>query len=143
MYTSRAEQIVQTMLQGDLFSQWLGIKCLQVEAGRVVVEMMVRPEMVNGFGIAHGGISYSLADTALAFASNGHGPQCLSIDTSINHLAKIYPGDRLIAEAIEESKDARLAVYLVRIHNQDLVLVASFKGMVYRTKREWPENETI
>ena len=66
----RAEKIVSKMINGDAFSQWLGINVIKVSEGFCKLEMRVRKEMTNGFNIAHGGISYSLADSALAFAAN-------------------------------------------------------------------------
>jgi acyl-CoA thioesterase len=135
-----ASRIVSRMYQGDAFSQWLGIEVVHVEPGKAVLSMTVREEMTNGFGIAHGGICYSLADSALAFASNGHGRQALSIDTSIQHLAPVNPGDTLRAEAVEEHQSNRLGHYRVRITcNQNEALVALFKGIVYRTDKPWED----
>jgi len=103
--------------------------------------MTVREEMTNGFDIAHGGISYSLADSALAFAANSDGIQSLSVETSISHTKKVMSGDILIAETQEISKDEKNAVYDINITNQDNIEVAHFQGKVYRTEREWfPKN---
>ena len=96
--------------------------------------------MTNGFDIAHGGISYSLADSALAFAANSDGIQSLSVETSIAHTKKVMSGDTLIAETQEVSKNDKSAVYNINITNQDNIEVAHFKGKVYRTKREWFPN---
>ena len=79
---NRAKEIVAKMISGDAFSKWLGITVLEVSKGFCRLEMIVRKEMTNGFNIAHGGISYSLADSALAFAANSDGIQSLSIETS-------------------------------------------------------------
>ena len=92
MEKDKAFQIVDTMYQGDAFSQWLGIERKAVKAGYCCLEMTVTDAMTNGFGIAHGGISYSLSDSALAFASNAHGEQSVSIETSISHTRKIQIG---------------------------------------------------
>ena len=100
--------------------------------------MTVRKDMLNGFGIAHGGIAYSLADSALAFASNSQGKQALSIETSINHLEKLFEGDTIVAEAKEESLKSSLGIYKVEITNNQK-LVALFKGLVYRTQKDWEE----
>jgi acyl-CoA thioesterase len=78
--------IIDGMFNNDLFSQWLGIERLQQGIGHCKLRMIIRKEMCNGFGIAHGGITYSLADSALAFASNSHGQEALSIETSISHI---------------------------------------------------------
>ena len=92
--------------------------------------------MLNGFQIAHGGIAYSLADSALAFASNSHGKQALSIDTSINHFEKVVEDDQLVATATEESLKPKVGCYRVEIKKQEK-LVALFKGTVYRSSKEW------
>ena len=122
---------VQKMYERDLFSQWLGIRRIEEGPGYCILEMDVRPEMVNGFGIAHGGITYALADTALAFASNAHGVQAVSIETSINHIKPVRPDDVLRAVAEETSLTRRLGIYHIRILRED-DLVAHFKGVVYR-----------
>ena len=132
-----AEQVVDKMINGDAFSQWLGIEVMMVSEGFCKLEMTVRDEMTNGFNIAHGGISYSLADSALAFAANSDGTQSLSIETSISHTKKVLAGDTLIAETKEISKTNKSAVYSIRITNQENTEVAKFKGKVYRTKKKW------
>ena len=136
-----ANKIVDKMINGDAFSQWLGIEVLEVAEGFCKLKMIVRDEMTNGFNIAHGGIAYSLADSALAFAANSDGIQSLSIDTSISHTKKVMNGDKLIAETEEVSKNEKNAVYNISITNQNNITVAHFKGTVYRTKKEWfPKN---
>jgi acyl-CoA thioesterase len=135
--TEKARDIVDQMYSKDAFSQWLGIQRLMVEPGRCRLQMTVREEMTNGFKIAHGGITYSLADSALAFAANGHGVQSLSIDTSINHLKPVKIGDVITAEAKEVNVTRRTGIYQIEITNQDDELVAVFKGVVYRTERLW------
>ena len=132
-----AEKIVNTMINGDAFSKWLGIEVMKVSEGFCKLEMTVRDEMTNGFNIAHGGISYSLADSALAFAANSDGVQSLSIETTISHTKKVLSGDRLTAETKEISKNEKNAVYNISITNQEDVEVAHFKGTVYRTKKKW------
>jgi acyl-CoA thioesterase len=129
-------QIVDTMMSKDAFSQWLGIEVLNIEAGTCTLKMVVRAEMLNGFGIAHGAITYALADSALAFASNSHGRQALSVDTSINHIEALRVGDTIIALAKEESLKNRFGVYTIQVL-KDETLVAHFKGTVYRTEKEW------
>ena len=133
----KAEEIVSKMINGDAFSQWLGIEVMTVSEGFCKLEMTVRDEMTNGFKIAHGGISYSLADSALAFAANSDGVQSLSIETTISHTKKVMSGDRLTAETKEISKNEKNAVYNINIRNQDDITVAHFKGTVYRTKKKW------
>lgn len=129
--------IIRSMYAKDLFSQWLGIEILETGAGISRLKMKVRAEMCNGFGLAHGGITYSIADTALAFASNSHGRYALSIDTSIAHILSVKEGDELTAVAEEKSLSHKIGVYEVSITNQKEQLVALFRGTVYRTEQEW------
>lgn len=130
------EKIIEQMYEGDLFSRWLGIRRLEEGPGYCSLEMEVRPEMVNGFGIAHGAITYALADSALAFASNSHGRKAVSIETSINHIKPLYPGDIIKAITEETTISHKLGIYHIRITRGE-ELVAHFKGMVYRKSDEW------
>lgn len=124
------------MMDHDAFSKWLGIEVIAVEAGSATLRMTVREEMTNGFGIAHGGISYSLADSALAFASNGGGNQSVSLETAIHHLKPVHMGDTLEARATLLNETRRTGLYQIDIFKDD-VRVAFFKGTVYRTGNEW------
>ncbi len=136
---SNAKQIVQRMWEADAFSQWLAINRDHIEEGSAVLSMIVRPEMCNGFGIAHGAITYALADSALAFASNSRGKTALSLETSISHIHPVYTGDRLTATTTEKHSGHRIGIYEIMIHNQDSKLVALFKGTVYYKN---PESST-
>lgn len=129
--------IVEQMMNGDAFSQWLGIKVLKVEPGRSELSMVVQPEMVNGFTIAHGGISYSLSDSALAFAANAHGKKCVSIETSISHTRPVTIGDTLIARCTELNRGRTLGIYEVKVSNQNDKLIALFKGTVHISEENW------
>lgn len=133
----KPDAIVAQMMQEDAFSQWLGIEVLEVGAGYSKIQMQIRPEMVNGFGIAHGGISFSFADSAFAFASNSRGQHAVSVDTSINHLAVVRVGDVLTAVAEELHLGRRLAHYQVSVYRGAEEKVALFKGMVYRKEQTW------
>ena len=98
--------------------------------------------MLNGFAIAHGGISYSLADSALAFASNSHGIQAVSVETSISHTKAVKEGDVLTAVSEESSLSRSIGVYHITVTNQRSEIVALFKGTVYRTGKPWfPEDQ--
>lgn len=131
------KEIVDQMMTNDFFSQWLGVDVLEVGEGYSKLQMIVRKEMLNGFGIAHGGITYSFADSALAFASNSHGIQAVSIETSISHTKPVVEGDELIAIVKEESKTNKIAIYSITVINQNSHVVALFKGTVYRTGKGW------
>ncbi len=133
----QAQSIVDQMYKQDFFSQWLGIQRLEDSAGKSVLRMTIRKEMLNGFGIAHGGITYSLADSALAFASNSRGRHAVSIETSISHIESLREGDIITASAEEESLGNRIAIYRIIVKNQNDQTVALFKGTVYRTSRDW------
>ncbi|WP_114490785.1 PaaI family thioesterase [Candidatus Ulvibacter alkanivorans] len=132
----KAEEIPKKMLNQDAFSQWLGIEILEVEKGRCKVAMTLRKEMLNSMGKAHGGISYSLADTAFGFAANTHGKFAVSIETSINHIEALNEGDYLTAESVIEKVNTKLGFNIVEVKRGD-ELVALFKGVVYRTAKDW------
>ena len=132
-----ARRVVDAMMARDAFSQWLGISVLEVGAHAVTVRMTVREEMLNGFRVCHGGVTFSLADSALAFASNTHGRVTMSIENSISYPVAISAGDVLTARAEEESASNRLAFYRVTVRRQDGLVVALFRGTVYRTNQEY------
>ena len=134
-----ATKVVDTMFDSDWFSQWLGIERVSIQPGSATLRMKIKKEMLNGFQIVHGGIYYSLADSALAFASNSYGIKSVSIETSISHLKPCKEGDVLTAITKEISVSNKIALYQIDIHNQHDVLVAVFKGTVYRTGKPWFE----
>lgn len=133
----QARAIVEKMLKNDEMSRWLGITVTKFEPGNVVCELTVTPQMVNGFHIAHGGITYSLADSALAFSVNSYGIHAVSVETSISHLKPVHVTDVLRTETTQLSLTKNIGVYLVAVYNQDHTEVASFKGTVYRTGKPW------
>ena len=124
------------MLSLDPFSSWLGIEILECEIGRCKVAMTVREEMLNSMGKAHGGITYALADTAFGFAANTHGKFAVSIETSINHIEAVEAGDYLIAEAVIDVTKTKLGFNVIEVKRGD-EMVALFKGVVYRTAKDW------
>ena len=136
------QNIINKMFDQDAFSQWLGIQIVDVSEGYCQIKMTVRKEMLNGFQIAHGGIAYSLADSALAFASNSHGRKSLSVETSISHMVSVKAGDMLTAMTKELSRSDKIGIYLITITNNENQEIANFKGTVYRTSKNWLlENE--
>jgi len=134
---NNANKIVNAMFEGDAFSKWLGIEIVEVDEGFCELKMVVREEMTNGFKIAHGGVTYSFADSALAFASNSHGRKSVSVETSISHTKQCLVGDVITAKAIEKSISNKIAIYDITITNQKNEIVALFKGTVYRTSKDW------
>lgn len=131
-----AADITAAMMAKDRFSQWLGLEVVMVNPGECVLSMRVREEMVNGLGVAHGGITFSLADSAMAFASNGQGRHAVSIDNSISHLMPVRVGDVLTARATEENLGGSIGHYRVVVFNQEGQMVALFRGIVFR-KGPW------
>ena len=134
---SFATRIIDEMYENDAFSQWLSIERLEERAGYSKLKMTIRKEMTNGFGIAHGGITFSFADSAFAFASNSRGRHAVSIETSISHTKSCQIGDVIFAEATEDNVSNKLGNYSVKVTNQNGEVVALFKGTVFRKKTEW------
>ena len=131
-------QIPYKMLSLDPYSQWLGIEILECKIGSCKVAMTVRKEMLNSMNKAHGGITYSLADTAFGFAANTHGRFAVSIETSINHIEAVHEGDYLVAESVIEKINNKLGFNIIEVKRGD-EMVALFKGVVYRTGKEWED----
>ena len=134
----KGEQIPYKMLSQDAYSTWLGIDILECELGSCKVAMTIRKEMLNSMNKAHGGISYSLADTAFGFAANTHGKYAVSIETSINHIEALEEGDYLVAESVIEKVNKKLGFNIIEVKRGN-ELVALFKGVVYRTQKDWKE----
>lgn len=130
-----AERVVSTMMRADAMSQWLGIEILEVAPRRCTCRLTVRDDMVNGFGVAHGGIAFALADSAFAFACNTHGHITVSIENSVTYPAPIRPGDVLTAAAAEEAASNRLGYYRVEVRNQHDEIVVLFRGTAFKTNR--------
>jgi acyl-CoA thioesterase len=131
-----ANEVVAHMMKNDAFSQWLGIEVMNIREGYSLVRMNVRKEMVNGFGIVHGGVPFSLADSAFAFACNNRNILSVALDTSINFIKAVQVGDVLVAEAREVHNGRSTGLYNIEIKNQKEELVAQFKGLCYRTNKE-------
>ncbi len=130
-----ALQVATHMLQNDLFSQWLAITIIEIKDGYSKLKMTVRPEMINGFGIVHGGIAFSFADSAFAFACNNRNVLSVALDTSINFIKPVHVGDELIAEANELHNGKSTGLYHISITNQHQQVVAQFKGTCFRTNK--------
>ena len=124
------------MLSQDAYSSWLGIEIISCEIGRVKVGMTIRKEMLNSMDKVHGGISYALADTAFGFSANTHGRYAVSIETSINHIEALHLGDYITAEATLDVQKTKVGFNIVEVKKGD-ELVALFKGVVYRTNKDW------
>ena len=131
-----AESVVRLMMARDEFSRSLGMTIVEVAPRRSTCRLTVRPDMMNGFGVCHGAVTYALADSALAFACNTHGRVTMAIENSIGYPAAVRVGDVLTAAAVEDSATNRLGFYSVRVTNQSGTVVATFRGTVFRTQVE-------
>ncbi|MDB5203047.1 MAG: thioesterase [Ferruginibacter sp.] len=130
-----AKNVVDKMMRDDLFSTWLGISVLDISEGYSKIKMTVRPEMINGFGIVHGGVAFSLADSAFAFACNNRNNLSVALDTSINFIKPVHVGDELTAESKELHNGKTTGLYHISISNQKGHVVAMFKGTCFRTTK--------
>ena len=124
-------EIVQLMMQKDAFSQWMGVEILETGIGTCKLRCTVHQNMLNGHSILHGGITYSLSDSALAFASNSRGHRAVSIETSISHIRKGEVGDVLTAVATEVHRGRTIGIYEVTVTNQRDKMVSHFKGTAH------------
>ena len=128
-----ADNVVSHMMENDFFSQWMGVEVLEVKEGYSRIRMTIRKEMVNGFGIVHGGLPFSLADSAFAFACNNRNNLSVALDVTITFTKAVNVGDVLTAEAKEIHNGRSTGVYLVSIFNQKNEQIALFKGTCFRT----------
>lgn len=137
----QAYTIVDMMMEKDAFSQWLGIKVIDIAPGVCQLQMTVTEEMCNGFSIAHGGIPFSLADSCCSFSVNAHGRKSLSVETSISQFKGVQVGDTLHCVSAEESLGKKIGVYSAVITNHAGERIAIFKGTYYRSDKKWIEPE--
>jgi len=135
--------VVSHMLQNDPFSQWMGVEILEIKEGYSKIKMIIRREMANGFGIVHGGIPFSLADSAFAFACNNRNNLSVALDANINFTRPVNTGDLLTAEAKEVHNGKNTGVYLITLTNQKNETVALFKGTCFRTGKKLIPESTV
>ncbi len=126
---------VDKMMRLDLFSQWMGVEIIETKFHYSKIKMLLRPEMMNAFGIAHGGITFALADSAFAFACNSEGKITVALDVSISFPKAGKVGDVLTAEAKMINSTNKTGLYLIEVKNQNDQLVALFKGTCYKTEK--------
>ncbi|HOY08128.1 MAG TPA: hotdog fold thioesterase [Saprospiraceae bacterium] len=129
--------IFHRMYDNDPFSRWMGMELVSVGEGTCTLKMRVRAEMLNGFGVAHGGITFSLADSAFAFACNSRGRHTVSIHCTVEHVAPVFENDELTATATEENLGNQISNYAITVEKQDGTRVAFFRGVAYRKREEW------
>ena len=128
-----AGKVVDKMMDHDAFSQWMDVKVLDIKEGYSKIQMTIGKEMVNGFGIVHGGLPFSLADSAFAFACNNRNNLSVALDVTITFTKAVNVGDTLTAEAKEVHNGRSTGVYLITVTNQKNEQVALFKGTCFRT----------
>jgi len=126
---------IDIMLKNDHFSKWLGIEVMELDKGYSKCEMSIKKDMLNGFGMVHGGVIFSLADSAFAFASNGEGRISVALEVSISFTKAVNLNDILIAEAKEINSTYRTGLYMVEVRNQLNEIISIFKGTVFRTSK--------
>lgn len=130
---TRAEKIVAHMMEKDEFSRWMGVEVLEVDEGYCRVKCSIKKAMLNGFYVTHGGIIFSLADSALAFSAATYGRVSLAIENSISFTQKTVEGDTLTAESRCLNLSHKTGLFEIKIRNQNEKLIALMKATVYRT----------
>jgi acyl-CoA thioesterase len=128
----RARTVVARLFGADLASQALGIEIIDAAPGRVRIAMTVRADMVNGFGMCHGGIVFAFADSAFAFACNSYGEPMVAAGASIEFLAPAPGGERVTATASEVSRGVRHGIYDVAVSDAAGNVLAQFRGRCSR-----------
>ena len=129
-----ARAVVRSLYLADLASQSLGIEIIDVARGRVQIAMTVRPDMINGYGMCHGGIVFAFADSAFAFACNSYGDPMVAAGASIEFLAPTPSGERLTATATEIARSARHGIYDVTVTAASGAVLAHFRGRCSRLR---------
>lgn len=134
---SRPYKIVSHMMKNDAFSQWMGVDILEVKEGFCKISCTVKDDMLNGYQVTHGGVVFSLADSALAFSAATFGRVSLAIDNSISLTQKTTAGDTLIATSRCINLTHKTGIFEVKVTNTDGKLIALMKATVYRTQEEF------
>lgn len=129
------QQAVAKMLAHDRFSEWMGLKIDSVDAGYCKLHYVVKEEMLNGFGIIHGGALFAASDSAFAFACNTYGHLTVALDVSISFTRSASVGELLSVEAKEIHLGNKTGVYEIRTTNEKGELLSIFKGTAYRTSK--------
>ena len=130
------EKVLKVMLKRDRFTEWLGLKIDEHRKGYCKLHYIVTDTMLNGFDNIHGGVLFSAADSAFAFACNSHGIITVALDVTISFTQPAKAGDLLTVEATEVYLGNKIGLYDVRTTNEKGELVALFKGTAYRTSKE-------
>ena len=137
------QAITELMMKSDRFSRWLGLEIEECSTGYCRLHYRITEDMINGFHTVHGGILFSAADSAFAFACNSHGLLSVAHDVSITFTRPSRVGDLLTVEAKELYLGQKTGLYEVRTTNAEGKLVALFKGTSFRTSRVWGVSEGL
>ncbi len=132
---SAVEAVKKKMWDRDYFSQWLGIVLQEVAVGYCKANFTVRKEMLNGHGIVQGGVLFSVADAAFAFACNAQGKLTVALEVGVNFIKPAAEGERLTIEARALHHGRKTGVYDVRVTNEKEELVCLFKGTCYTSSK--------
>ncbi|MGB3466477.1 MAG: hydroxyphenylacetyl-CoA thioesterase PaaI [Cyclobacteriaceae bacterium] len=136
-FDTRANAVYNKMMEHDHFSKWMGIELQEISEGYCRLKMTVQEDMLNGFGILHGGVTFSFADSAFAFASNSYGRLSVSLNASMTYSKSAKRADILIAEAKKITLGSRTATFDVEVTNESSAeLIALFRGTVFRTEQQ-------
>jgi len=130
---NKEQQVLEILLEKDNFSRWLGIRVEEITPGGCILQFTIRPDMLNGFGTVHGGVIFSAADSAFAFACNSHGRLSVALDVHISFIAAAHVGDILRVEAKEIHLGDKTGFYDITTTNQAGKIISVFKGTAYRT----------
>lgn len=138
-----AKETAEYMLRKDFFSQWMGIEFVEIKNNYCFIKMPIKPEMINGLGTIHGGVTFAFADSALAFSSNNSGEAAVALNCYINFTKAAKNGDILTAESILLTDTRKTAVYDITIKNQNDEVVAGFRGTVYKIGKKVTELQIL
>ena len=122
-----AQNCAETLWQKDKATQSLGMQLISVSAGSAELAMLVRPDMINGHGTCHGGLIFTLADSA--FACNTYDDRTVAQHAQISFIAPAMSGDKLIAHAVERSRTGRSSIYDITVTLEDGKQIAEFRGL--------------
>lgn len=127
------KEVLQVMLKRDRFTEWLGLQIIEIGKGYCKLQYRITREMMNGFDNVHGGVLFSAADSAFAFACNSYGHLTVALDASVSFTKPAKTGELMTVEAVEVFLGNKIGIYDVRTSNENNELIALFKGTAYRT----------
>ena len=128
-----SQKLLNAMLDHDKFSEWLGLEVIEVREGYAKLQAAIRPEMMNGVGSVHGGVTFAMADSAFAFSCNMYNNISVALDVHISFTKAGRNGDVFTIVSQEISSTKRTGIYDIKVTNQNNELIALFKGTCFRT----------